>query len=62
MEDTMAADPTSDTGRNLDARQRQLETLDRLAQRFGTSMSRALNGGAADGDASTRLSPRSAAP
>ncbi len=45
----MAADPTSDTGRNLDARQRQLETLDRLAQRFGTSLSRALNGGAADG-------------
>ncbi len=35
--------------RNLDARQRQLETLDRLAQRFGTSLSRAFSGGAADG-------------
>ena len=36
-------------GRDLDARQRQLETLDRLAQRFGASLSRAFDGGAADG-------------
>jgi phage-related minor tail protein len=43
------ADQTSVPDRNLDARQRQLETLDRLAQRFGTSLSRAFNGGAADG-------------
>jgi hypothetical protein len=49
MEATMAADTTSETARDLDARQRQLETLDRLAQRFGTSLSRALSGGAADG-------------
>jgi phage-related minor tail protein len=43
------ADSTSSAGRDLDARQRQLETLDRLAQRFGTSLSRAFSGGAADG-------------
>ena len=43
------ADSASSAGRDLDARQRQLETLDRLAQRFGTSLSRALSGGAADG-------------
>lgn len=43
------ANETSAPDRNLDARQRQLETLDRLAQRFGTSLSRAFSGGAADG-------------
>jgi phage-related minor tail protein len=48
-EKPMAADATSETAHDLDARQRQLETLDRLAQRFGTSLSRALSGGAADG-------------
>ena len=36
-------------GRSLEARQRQLETLDRLAQRFGASLSGALGAGAADG-------------
>ncbi len=45
----MAIDPSADLGRDLDARQRQLETLDRLAQRFGASLSRAFSGGAADG-------------
>jgi phage-related minor tail protein len=43
------ADQTTGPDRNLDARQRQLETLDRLAQRFGTSLSRAFSGSAADG-------------
>jgi phage-related minor tail protein len=43
MDDDLAS------GRNLEARQHQLETLDRLAQRFGASLSRALSGGAADG-------------
>jgi phage-related minor tail protein len=45
---SMTNDP-SDLGRSLDARQRQLETLDRLAQRFGASLSGALGAGAADG-------------
>jgi phage-related minor tail protein len=44
----MATDPSA-FGRELEARQRQLETLDHLAQRFGASLSRALGGGAADG-------------
>ncbi len=44
----MANDPST-FGRDLDARQRQLETLDRLAQRFGASLSRALTGGASEG-------------
>lgn len=44
----MAVDPNA-AGRDLDARHRQLETLDRLAQRFGASLSRAFDGGAADG-------------
>jgi phage-related minor tail protein len=43
------AQDTTDLGRSLDARQRQLETLDRLAQRFGASLSGALGAGAADG-------------
>ena len=42
----MTGDPSTS---NLDARARQLETLDRLAQRFGTSLSRALGGGSAEG-------------
>ena len=45
----MPADFNSGPDRNLDARQRQLETLDRLAQRFGHSLSRALGGGATEG-------------
>ena len=43
------ANDTATSGRDLDARQRQLETLDRLAQRFGDSLSRALTGGATEG-------------
>ena len=45
----MNGDSSSGAGRDLDARQRQLETLDRLAQLFGTSLSRAFNTGTADG-------------
>jgi phage-related minor tail protein len=43
------ANEASATGRDLDARQRQLETLNRLAQRFGDSLSRAFTGGATEG-------------
>ena len=43
------ADQSASLGRDLDTRQRQLETLDRLAQRFGTSLSRAFGGGAVEG-------------
>lgn len=45
----MADADTAPTREALDAQARQLETLDRLAQRFGSSLATALSGGTSSG-------------